>query len=249
MNKFDLSLVSLTAAVMLAAGLAGCADEKDDLGGGTTSGGTTGTTTGGTTTGGDPGECVISCSPNPPPPPTSLEDCNPNNPNATYAPVANVTSVDVGTEGLCLNCRVASPISAFDANVGTFSVETAGLGVAGTINLNGYGTTNYVSSPTVLRRAGFFVAYPQDSVADVALLSRVSAFSVNTTGAVVQGPGVQTSDTALSLQLLGLPLLAGQSLAFVSVVTTQPFNGARLDFSPTIGVLAGLNVIEACISK
>ncbi len=248
MNKCDLSLVSLTAAVMLAAGLAGCADENNDLGGGTTSGGTTGTTSGGTT-GGDPGACVINCSPNPPPPPTSLEDCNPNNPNATFAPVANVTSVDVGTSGLCINCRVSSPLSAFDANVGTFAVETAGLGVTGSIDLTGYGTTSYESSPTVLRRAGFFVAYPQDSVADVALLSRASAFSVNGTGAIVQGPGVQTSDTALSLQLLGLPLLAGQSLAFVSVVTTQPFNGARLEFSPTIGVLAGLNVIEACISK
>ena len=249
MNKCDLSLVSLTAAVMLAAGLAGCADENSDLGGGTTSGGTTGTTTGGTTTGGDPGECVISCTPNPPPPPTSLEDCNPNNPNATYAPVANVTSVDVGTEGLCINCRIASPASAFDGNVSTFSVETVGVGAAGSIDLTGYGTTNYQSSPTVLRRAGFFVAYPQASVADVALLSRASAFSVNGSGVVVEGPGIQSSDTALSLQLLGLPLLAGQSLAFVSVVTTQPFSGAKLDFSPLLGVLAGLNVIEACISK
>lgn len=245
MNKPDLRLrlLPLAVSVALAAGLVGCADDASNL-----TGNTTGGTSGGTT-GGDPGVCEISCTPNPPPPPTGLDDCNPNNPNATYAPVANVTSVDVATDGLCVNCRVASPVSTFDGNLSTFSVETAGVGVLGSIELSGYGTTNYQSSPSIARRAGFFVAYPVGSVADVGLLTNASAFTLDGSGAVVQGPGAQTNDTILSLQLLGLPLLAGQSLAFVSVVTSQPFSGARLDFSPTVGVLAGLNVIEACISK
>ena len=228
----------LPVALVLSAGLAGCADDASNLGGPNNPGGPE-----------DPTPCVRFCGPTDPPNPTGLDDCNPDNPAANFLPITgNVETVDVATEGLCVNCRIASPVSTFDNNLSTFSVETAGVGVAASLSQLGYGPLEYVTSPTVRRRIGFFVSYPTDSTADVALLANTAAYTVNATGADVQGPGM-TVDTTLSLQLVGMPLLAGQSLAFVSVVTTAPFNGARLDFSPTVGVLAGLNVIEACISK
>lgn len=226
-----LAPVLLTLA---AAGLTGCADEFRGGGGGGPD---------------DPTPCVVFCGPTAPPPPAGLADCDPNNPNAPFRPIrANVDTVETAIEGPCISCRIASPASTFDGNLNTFSVNTAGVGLGTTLSQIGFGPLPYQTSPTVRRRIGFFVSYPTDVTADVALQASTSAYTVDMMGNDVEGPGVST-DTALSLQLVGFPLLAGQSLAFVSVVTTQPFNGARLAFSPTVGVLSGLDVIEACISK
>jgi hypothetical protein len=193
--------------------------------------------------------------------PTSLLDCDPANPNATFKPLKSL-NVSTAVSGICLNCVSASPVSAFDGNLNTYAVNTAQVGLLDAIDLNGYDTTAQarpLAVPTgTYRTGGFFVAYPKNSVADAALLASAQANLLNGSGAVIPltAPSSNPPNTDNALTLVGTPVTipgltnSTTKVTFVPVYSfQQPFKGLQLKFAPTIAAIGELNVIEACVQK
>lgn len=193
--------------------------------------------------------------------PTSLSDCDPANPNATFKPLKSL-NVSSAVGGICLNCVAASPVSAYDGNLKTYAVNTAQVGLLDAIDLNGFDTTAQarpLAVPTgTYRTGGFFVAYPTASVADAALLTSAQANLLNGSGAVIPlvSPSSNPPNTNNALVLVGTPITipgltnSTTTVTFVPVYSfQQPFNGLQLKFAPTIAAIGELNVIEACVQK
>jgi hypothetical protein len=253
---------ALLFSSLVSAGLVGCADDSNNLLliGGTTggsTGGSTGGATGGSTTGTD--NCTT-CTTTPVNPTGGLADCDPANPAAPFKPLGAAT-VKTTTNGLCLSitpCKSDSPTSAFDGNLKTYAVDTAQLGLPTTaVTVDGYGPTTYTVPAGKFRTAGFFVAYPTNSVADANLLSNTQTNMLNATGGVIPtvSPSSNTPATNIGLTLLGtgvtIPGLTNTiSIAFVPVYSNgQNFNGLEQVYAPTIAALGELDVIEACVQK
>lgn len=231
-------LVPLAAAMLLAAGLAGCADDASGLGGttsgttggttgGTTSGttgGTSGGTTGGTTTGGDIGGIV----------------CNPT--SDTFRPIRDPNAaVQTDISGICIGCSISNPGSVVDDDITTVATLNTPVGL-----LNGSAELQVQDTATTYpagRRAGFVIYDPAGALLTATLLQTVTVSAVN--NGVVQS---SASGTTLTLDLLGSPIIGTTEPRFASLVTTGPFNELRISFGSTVNALAQLGVIQACVS-
>lgn len=252
---------ALLFSSLVSAGLVGCADDSNNLLliGGTTggsTGGSTGGATGGSTTGTD--NCTT-CTTTPVNPTGGLADCDPANPAAPFKPLTAAT-VKVTVGGVCLPltpCTSESPVSAFDANLFTYAVDTAQVGVLANINVDGYGPTTYAVPTGKYRTAGFFVAYPTNSVADAGLLSNTQTNLLDANGVKIPlvSPSSNPPNSNNALTVIGLPvtipgLTNTTTIAFVPVYSNgQNFNGLQQFYNPTIGALSQLDVIEACVQK
>ncbi len=237
-------LVALTAAMLVAGGLTGCADDASGLGGttgGTSGGTTTGSTGGGTTTGTTGGGSTGGTSGGTTGGTTGGLVCNPT--SNVLRPIQNPPGATAtgSTNGLCIGCSVVNPESAIDADATNFATLNTPVGLLG-----GSSALNIVDTTTTYpagRRAGFVVFDPAGPLLTATLLQTVTVSALN------NGAVQETADsTVLTLDLLGTPIIGTTQPQFLGFITTQPFNELRISFGSTANALANLNVVQACVS-
>ncbi|HET7798261.1 MAG TPA: hypothetical protein VFK72_10270 [Nevskia sp.] len=233
-------LVALTAAMLVAGGLTGCADDASGLGGttgGTSGGTTTGTTGGGSTTGTTGGGSTGGTTGGS----TGGIVCNPT--SNLLRPIQNPPGATAtgSTNPLCIGCSVLNPGNAIDADATNFATLNTPIGLLG-----GSSALNIVDTTTTYpagRRAGFVIFDPAGPLLTATLLQTVSVSALN------NGEVQETADsTVLTLDLLGTPIIGTTQPQFLSFVATQPFNELRISFGSTANALANLNVVQACVS-
>ncbi|GAC1626925.1 MAG: hypothetical protein NVS9B10_15310 [Nevskia sp.] len=149
-------------------------------------------------------------------------------------------SAATGSAGTCLNCSVTAPNNAIDADATNFAAINTAVGVAGSEFLAVQDTsTTYPAG----RRVGFVVADPAGALLTLNLLQNTTVTTFNNTADV----DTSTNNATLALDLVGTPVVGTQPV-FVSLVSTAPFVGVRLNFGATLTALASLNVFQACVS-
>ena len=265
-------LIRVAAALLMSAGLAGCADESP-LGGGTTSGDTGGSTAGtsggstgttaGDTTGGTTGGTTAGG--------TTAGDTTGGTTGGITTGGGGTTTGGTTTGGDLggIVCNPLSdtfrPIQLPNATaVGTTSGICIGCTVGNPENaidadittvaslntpvglLGGSSQLSVVDTATLYpagRRAGFVIFDPAGALLTATLLQTVTVSAVNN-GVVQDGANFST----LTLDLLGTPIIGSTQPTYASFVPTQPFNELRVEFGSTVNALAQLGVVQACVS-